>query len=143
MVWALRGEGAGAEGAGGWAWRLEVWVWGLDGHVHLGTFQQPLFSLLWLLDYSRPTHVRGKGWGEGERGGGREEGRKERRDGGRKERNERREGGRKRKENEMKQKEEFTCIQEAAHLTSQVARGTWRGWRREVSSLSPTRPHDL
>lgn len=94
---------ATAQGAGGWIWASI----GLDlgpGRPYslAGTFQQPLFTLQWLLNYSCHAHIlEEKGRETEERG--REEGREGKKE-GRKE--ERREKGRKRKgkRNKMKQK---------------------------------------
>ena len=94
-----------AQGGAGWVWASI----GLDlgpgrPYSFVGTFQQPLFTLLWLLNYSCHTHTHIRGKGEGDR---RErEGRRKGREKGRKERRKKREGRkRKEKQNETKRKE--------------------------------------
>lgn len=109
-----------AQGAGGWVWASI----GLDlgpgrPYSFAGTFQQPLFTLLWLLNYSCHTHIlEEKGRETEERG--RKEGKEKRKEGKKKE--ERKEGKGKERETKLNKKERkekgSPWIQEAASLTS-------------------------
>lgn len=89
---------ATAQGGAGWVWASI----GLDlqpgrPYSFAGTFQQPLFTLLWLLNYSCLTHhiLEEKGRETEERG--REEGREGKKEGRKEERREKEGKGKERK----------------------------------------------
>ena len=96
---------ATAQGGAGWVWASI----GLDlqpgrPYSFAGTFQQPLFTLLWLLNYSCLTHHILEEKGRQKREGGKKEGKGKRKEGKKKEER-RKEKERKEKQNETKRKE--------------------------------------